>query len=230
MMDETPVREEAGGDANSQPRNEKNNPAGKRSQNRSPLPNAPIRAGSTGVPLTLSREQALRELETFHALVRILTECNNDVDRIARSVAQIAVQTIGDASAVLLLEGRKDLYRVAAVHDEDPDARVLFERLLAEAAELPQDGGWGAGVVRSGETLFVPRVPQDQMEKYPQPAFREYYERVGLASLMIVPLRGRGSVMGALALGRHRHGRPYTENDRQFLEQIALQVGGAVES
>ncbi len=222
MMDEIPVKEQAGGntDSNSAAQRGKRNPASSRLAGRAP----------SSTPLNLTREQALRQLETFHALVHMLADCNNDVERIASCVSRVVAQTIGDLSGVLLLEGRRDTYRLAAFHDEDPEALALFQKVVDEAAGLPPDQGIAAQVITSGEPLLVARLPAEELEAISLPAFHKYNHSVGLGSLIIVPLMGRNGVMGAVAATRHRGARSYTEADLHFLDQIGLRAGSAIEA
>lgn len=222
MMDEIPVREGAGGQAERQstlPRGKKN-PASSRLNGRAHSP----------IPLNLTREQALRQLETFHALVHMLADCNSDVTRIAGCLVRVAAQAIGDLSAVLLLEGRRDTFRLAAFHDEDPEALALIRKVVDEAAGMPPDQGLTAQVMTSGEPLLVPHMPAEQLDAIDLPMFQEYNHRVGFASLLIVPLMARGGVLGALVVSRHGGGRSYNEADQHFLEQIAFTAGSTVES
>ena len=219
MMDEIPVTAEAGGDPNSQPKTSKKNPTPVRFRSRTHSP----------ISFNLTREQALQQLETFLGLVHRISECD-DVESMAACAAQITAQTMGDLSAVLLLEGRRNLYRVVTAYDEEPEALALFDRVVEEAASLPRENGWAATVLRSGEPFILTRVPAEQMEAVPLPVFQEYYRRVGIASVMILPMMGRSGVVGALVMSRHRGGRPYSDNDRQLADQIAFIVGHSLEA
>ncbi len=222
MMDDIPVREETGEhpDSNSATQRGKVNPASAR----------PTGRAQSSIPLSLTREQALRQLETLHALVHMLAECNNDVTRIAECVARVTAQTMGDLGGVLVLEGRRDTYRLAAFHDEDPEALALFQKVVDEAAGVPPDQALVSEVIASGEPRLVPRVPAEELNAIPLPVFQEYNRRIGCGSFVIVPLVGRSGVLGALAASRHRGGRPYTETDQSFLDQIGFIAGRAIEA
>jgi PAS domain S-box-containing protein len=220
MMDKIPVKEDAGGQHGSH----STLPRGKKDPAR-----LTGRAAST-IPLNLTREQALRQLETFHALTHMLADCNNDVTRIAECAVRVAAQTLGDLCGVLLLEGRRNTYRLAAFHDEDPEALALFQAVVDEAAGMPPDQGIAAQVMTTGEPLFIPHLPVAELEGVPLPVFQDYLHRVGFGSVIIVPLLSRSGALGALAISRHGGARAYTGTDQHFLEQIAFSAGRAIEA
>jgi PAS domain S-box-containing protein len=62
------------------------------------------------------------------------------------------------------------------------------------------------------------------------PKYRPYLDRVGVHSLVVVPLRARGRVMGTLAVGRDGPGRSYTEEDRELLEDLADRAALAIDN
>src|SRR5215217_7613506 len=55
----------------------------------------------------------------------------------------------------------------------------------------------------------------------PDPRQREVFESIGFTSIMIVPLRARGRVIGDLALAMAESGRRYGEEDLALAQQLA---------
>ncbi len=66
-------------------------------------------------------------------------------------------------------------------------------------------------------------------DSIPQKLYREQARLALLKSVMFVPLVGRESLLGWLALGPRRSGEPYTSNDLAFLENISGQASLAIE-
>jgi signal transduction histidine kinase len=62
------------------------------------------------------------------------------------------------------------------------------------------------------------------------PAYRPILERYPVHSLLAVPLRVRGRVIGTLAASRDDADAPYTAEDQQFLEALADRAAQAVEN
>lgn len=181
-------------------------------------------------PGDLTREEAIRRMEIFHRLTRLIAESNNDLGRLMKSIARLASDLIGDMCVITLLNTDQETYHIAAYHDPDPVVLSLFEATLDEVANIPRDQGWVAGVIASGQPLLLPGIPLDEAVKSAVPSFVEFTRAVGIAGMLIVPIAGRSGVLGTLAMTRHGGRRPYTENDKSFLVEIGYRVGFATET
>ncbi len=85
-------------------------------------------------------------------------------------------------------------------------------------------------MVRSGRPLFIPVVTPEQMRSLVDQQFWHYVERVSLYSLVVVPLKARGRLVGAMLSARDAGGRAYTSDDVVFLQQLAGRVALAIAS
>ena len=83
-------------------------------------------------------------------------------------------------------------------------------------------------VATSGQPLRLSVQAADEMRVRIAPEYVEYLDKVGLSSLLSVPLRAQGKVIGVLTVSRERPGRPYTEEDELFLQTVADRAGLAV--
>jgi serine phosphatase RsbU (regulator of sigma subunit) len=82
-------------------------------------------------------------------------------------------------------------------------------------------------VIRDGETVAYEEVDADTLASgLPTDVPRDLVERLAPTSTIIVPLVGRGAVVGAMTLTR-RGGR-YDDEDRRFAEELGRHVGLAV--
>jgi PAS domain S-box-containing protein len=106
---------------------------------------------------------------------------------------------------------------------------VLIDGLTTEVRSAdkgyPLVGNFKEDLILNNKTLVANRA---EFEKV---AERHEYERarlkVGLQSLLAVPLSWQGSVVGALAI-RSREPSPYGEHEVEIAEQIGAQIAGAV--
>ena len=53
-------------------------------------------------------------------------------------------------------------------------------------------------VIRSGEPIMVPSINPEQMDAITLPEFRAYVREHGIHGFMVVPIVGRGGVLGAI--------------------------------
>jgi PAS domain S-box-containing protein len=184
------------------------------------------------IPRNISREEAVLRLETFYRLTRLLADCENDVDRIAAAAARLASEALGDMATIALLNAHGETYHIAAYHDPDPQVMELFTKYLAatEQSSISSEQGSVALVIRTGKPLLIPTTAMEELAPMAVPAFAEFGQRAGVASLLIVPITGASGTLGTIAMARHSGGRPYTEHNRDFLMEIGFRVGLAIES
>lgn len=181
--------------------------------------------------IELSRETYVKRIETLYRLSHLLSEGGSDSKRITRSVASLVSEVIGDLSLLLLLSPNGKKLNLAAHHDTNPAARSLFRKALERlGTEFPADQGHAGTVVGTGKPVLIPDVPPEELGKLAIPEFQEYVQQVGISSSLMVPMIGRGGVIGVLSLGRHRGHKPYSAGDQSFLLDIAARTALALEN
>lgn len=152
-----------------------------------------------------------------------------DYAQTLRNVAWAAVPQIADWCAVDLVE-RGRLERVVAAHP-NPDKLVIAERLRDFGPETP-DPEQGAGkVLRTGVSELYADIPDELLV---QAAVSDEHlallRAIGMRSVVIVPIRTPGRVLGTMSLVSAESGRRFTEDDVHFAEQLAERAGIAVEN
>jgi PAS domain S-box-containing protein len=153
-----------------------------------------------------------------------------DYEETLRNVAWLAVPDIADWCAVDLVDDDGARQQIVAAHP-DPAKLVLAERLREYEPERPDpDQGIGA-VVRTGVSQLYPEIPEELLE---QAAVDDDHLRLlrelGMRSVLIVPMRAGPRALGTMTLVNAESGRTFTEDDRQFAEQLAARAAVAVEN
>ena len=118
----------------------------------------------------------------------------------------------------------------AIVH-RDRAIQADIERLHAQVP-FKQDMPYGpAEVMRTGVSSFVPRVAPENIDRAARsyPEYAEILRRIGLGSQVIVPLRARKEILGALTLGR-APGRPFTKDHLTWAEDLGHRLALALEN
>jgi len=167
------------------------------------------------------------ELEAQRRRSALLAEASAQLGRsldpheVAQSVADLTVPAFGDWCFVELLKADGTLARDAFAM-VDPDKRQVAVDYMA-LYPLDMDSPVGSPqVIRSGEPQLIPELPPDFVElAAPEPRQRAVLESLGFTSIMIVPLRARGRVIGDLALAMAGSGRRYGEEDLTLAQQLA---------
>lgn len=94
-----------------------------------------------------------------------------------------------------------------------------MRRLIGNVPRRTSDSMWRA--VASGDSVLLPVATEDQLRTMISPDFWPWIERYPVHSLIIVPLRVAGRVIGAIIVARSRPDQPYTAADVTWLEELA---------
>ena len=180
--------------------------------------------------LEQSRQRHIQRTETLYKLSHIIADCANDLDKLTQAVAILASQIIGDLAVVTLLHQDDEKIHIAAYYDPDPAARTLIRKILEATREFDQDQGLAAKVMQTGEPVFIPSIPVEQLRAVAVPEFQDFVEQIGIESVLVVPMTGRTGVLGAISLSRHSGHPPFDHADQSFLMDIASRTALAVEN
>ena len=167
------------------------------------------------------------ELEGARRRASVLSEASAHLGRsldpreVATTVAELTVPAFADLGIVELLQPDGTLAR-DAMAVADPVKRPIAEEYV-RLYPLDMDSPVGSPqVIRTGEPQLIPELPPEFVEAAaPDPRQREVLRGMGFVSIMVVPLRARGRVIGDLALAMAESGRRYGEEDLELAQQLA---------
>lgn len=161
-----------------------------------------------------ARNEALLEIS------RALAEAGLDVQVALNTITRQSVLAIGDACVITRLSDDEQWYETIAFYHTDPAVIAAMTPLLT-AAPVPVTAEWLQRMISTGQPLFVPVMSSEEARRTISPRHWSYLDQVGVHSLLIVPLQVQGRVIGTLGLSRDRTNRPYTADDRIFLQELA---------
>jgi PAS domain S-box-containing protein len=146
------------------------------------------------------------------------------------TVAALAVPRLADWCSVDIIEPGDEVSTQLAVAHADP-AKVTFARELGQ--RYPPDSKSTNGVpnvLRTGRSELYSEISRDIIEAGARDAehLRMLLE-LQLRSAMVVPLRGRERVLGAITFIFAESGRTYTEEDLALAEELARRAGVVIE-
>jgi PAS domain S-box-containing protein len=166
----------------------------------------------------LAAEQVARaEAERSSRRLALLAEATSmlaatlDVDESLDRLTRLVVPMLADFCTVHLLSADGGVQRVAATH-RDPAKHDLLRRIEELQPKGLADSSATVEVLRGGDPQLIQRVTHDQIDQaVTDPRLAEAYEQIGIGDAIIVPLRARKQVLGALAL--------FTDGSRGFDEE-----------
>jgi PAS domain S-box-containing protein len=177
-------------------------------------------------------EAAQRRTE-FIAEVGTVLDTALDYQEALQELARIAVPRLGEWCVIDVLDADGSIGRYAAAH-ANPDRAQMMEALRDR---YPADPGAADGLpraIRTGESQLIP-VVTDEMLAVGRIAQDEEHARMlrelGFRSAMVVPLRARGRILGAvgLALGSESD-RTYGPEDLTYAEDLARRAALALDN
>ncbi len=198
---------------------------------------APIRGEkgrALGVVLVFrdaTTEKRERERSEFLAKAGEALATSIDYAATLATVARFAVPTLADWCAVELVDPATGTHRQAAVAHVN-ESKVRFARELGERYPPDRDAPTGVPqVIRSGQSELYTEIPRALLEAGARdPEHLRIIQDLQLRSAMIVALKLRGTVLGALTFIYAESGRRYTENDLLFAEDFARRAAMAIEN
>lgn len=171
-------------------------------------------------------DRARRRLELLVEASELLGSAL-DVAPALQSVSRLAVSSLADVCAIDLLDGR-GVERVA-VACRDPALADIAER-LREYAPDPASPGMRS-VLRDGRPQILTSLSSASLRKWLRgPDHVELAKRLGIRTVMLVPLAARGHVLGSVMFGGFASRPPFGADDLAVAQELARRVAIAVDN
>jgi PAS domain S-box-containing protein len=183
-----------------------------------------------GIVRNVDRERAALEQTAFLAEVSAVLDQSLDLDRTLSAVADLVVRRIADWCSIDVPEAGGALRNVAVAH-VDPDKVAVAHRMRER---YPPEGGGQSGapnVVRTGEPELYAEIPREMLRAGARDA--EHLELIlalDMTSALVVPLRARGRILGALTLVRTGERPRFCEGDLTFVGEVAARAAIAIDN
>jgi signal transduction histidine kinase/ActR/RegA family two-component response regulator len=173
--------------------------------------------------------EASRGRLEFLAHAHAVLTASLDLGTTLASLVRLAVPRLADLCAVDLVEGETAVRRAAVAHVDPEHERLL--RALPEHAALDATAGVLGHVLGSGEAELVPAIAGGDRAIL-GPAWRRAGTLPALAvsSAMVVPLRARDRVLGAITFARGPGGPAYTSVDLDLAQDLARRAALAMDN
>jgi PAS domain S-box-containing protein len=167
--------------------------------------------------------------EFLSEVSRSLASCTSYHDAL-RALADRSVPRIADWCAIDVLHEDERLERIAVAHTDPEKVAFGFEIDKRWPSTLRSASGV-AWVLRTGRSTLVPFISDEVLASASlSPEHYEMQRRLGLRAAMVIPLRARGRVLGAISFAMAESGRTYTQEDLRFVETLAQRAALAVDN
>jgi serine phosphatase RsbU (regulator of sigma subunit)/anti-sigma regulatory factor (Ser/Thr protein kinase) len=179
--------------------------------------------------LAMQRAMEANDRLSFLADASVALSGTLDYQGTLDAVTSLLVPRLADWCLVQLVNG-DELTQVAIQHADRK--KVESARVTGERYPTKLDARTGlAAVARTGQSVVLPTVPRRVMEMVAADDEQlEAIQDVGMSSVMLVPLIGRGGVIGVVTLMYAESGRHYAHADVPFVEDVARRAALALET
>jgi serine phosphatase RsbU (regulator of sigma subunit) len=168
--------------------------------------------------------------ESFMAEASRVLASSMDYEETLKRVTRLVVPQIADWCAIDLLNGGREIERVAA-HHVDPARVQLAERLDREYRPTLDEPVGVPEVIRTGESRIFTDIPPEALAGYAHDSKHlELLSAVGATAVIIVPMIGAAGTIGAITLVSSESDHKLTRADLALAERLARRAGTAVEN
>lgn len=170
-----------------------------------------------------AEEERRRNAERATALAEIsqsLAEVTNDPQASLNLIARRVTELIGDATLIRLVSLDGLHLDPVAVYHPDPETTVQMRELYASVRQSVNEG-FAPRIFQTGQALLIPSITKEQMRASIEPRLWPMLELHSVHSVIIAPLHSQGRIIGLLSVMRTQPDKPYIEEDRDFLQDLA---------
>ncbi len=175
-------------------------------------------------------ETQLRK-NTDHAelLVEIsyaLDEEGRNHQAVLDTIAHRVTLLLGDACMIRLLSDDRQWLVPVAWYHPDPTIREMMWQAMISTPQYAYEY-LGGEVVRTGQPILLSNLTPQDIHHFFKPAYAQYLERFRVFSMVSVPLRAQGNVIGIITAFRNT-GSSYTHEDKLLLQDISERAALAI--
>jgi PAS domain S-box-containing protein len=178
-------------------------------------------------------QEYARRAVLLSEISQAMSEVSLDEKAILDTIARTTASAFGDICIIRLAsEDQKWLEAVAFFHTQ-PDYLALLRESFSSFRHTTTEGIAGQ-VFQSGQALLLPKINLGNeqvsfsLHLFSHQATAADEDNFGIESLLAVPLRIQGNIIGVMSLYRETGGRPYEAEDQALIQTIADRAAQAI--
>ena len=153
-----------------------------------------------------------------------------DSDRVLCDLSNVVVPAFADWYMVDVVEPDQAIRRLEIKH-HDPQKVGVAKELASRYADRPESAYGARATIRTGRSQLVSRVTEEILSNVAiDDEHLRLIEALGICSFMVVPLRARETVLGAITFVTAESGRHYDARDLEVAEELASRASQAIEN
>jgi PAS domain S-box-containing protein len=173
-----------------------------------------------------TKKRAIRSEALAH-ISQLLSASTSNYQTLLDNLSQIGSELVNGAFAIRLITEDSQWLKPVALSLSGKDRKSQLA-VIANQNDLPADHGANGRVLQTGEVAVYNQITSDQIPFLLHPLTQKWLARCTVSSIVIVPLKALGSVIGTMSAYRLSDGQPFTNEDVSFLESTAEQAAMAI--
>ncbi len=178
---------------------------------------------------TFEQEQGrVKESDFLSEASRILAESLNVHETLA-NIARLTIPDFADYCQIDLCRPDGSIQTVAIAHRDE--RKEQFAQQFVGRAHLDPNGDGNAYVIRTGKSRLIPEFPPGVLEAaIGNDDELRIYRELGTKSAACIPLKARGTTLGAIGVVYGDSNRRYTAAALPALEELGRRAGLAIQN
>ncbi|MGE5399155.1 MAG: CHASE domain-containing protein [Ignavibacteriales bacterium] len=165
--------------------------------------------------------------EILSGISHTFAELSLNYQAVLDMASKRTAELIGDASIIRLISADKKYLVPISIFHPDQKVNDLLHEIMSSEHQAIESGLTGK-VLRDLEPLIISEVNIEEIKGNIRTEYLRYLGQFELYSIMIVPLWVGSQVIGTISVFRISPGRPYTHNDKTFLEELSDRIAIAI--
>lgn len=156
-----------------------------------------------------------------------LARGGTDLPAVVRNLTRVLAGNVGDACVVALLSADGKWSEIAAYAHNDPMRYATMQQVLKDV-RVPVNHTTLGNLIDRGEAVLVVNLNPERIKMLNLGAYAAYMETAEVHSLLVVPMRNGGQVVGLLTVTREGAREPFGADDQALVQELADRAALAV--
>ena len=187
--------------------------------------------GSVGVFLDITERKRVEVEANLLSEASVAFAASTDVPSTFAALTKTLVPRLADVCVIFVVResGSVGVTALSATDDAILEALRSFDH-AHPVDTTPSHPVWRA--IRGGVSVLVPEVNDESIARAlsAEQTVLQLARDTGTSSLLMVPIRARGEVLGAVGLGTRGMRRHFDERDQRLIEEISKRAGLALDN
>lgn len=176
----------------------------------------------------LEVRMANERLQILSEVSQTFTEKLLEYEISLNNMAKKVSESLDAGCTIRLLTNDRKFIKTVAVYNKNPEALASMLETLRHPQDIEEPSSTRR-IIQTGESLFLPTVGEMDIPAPANPAYVKLLDRFPPTSVIGVPMRVHGAIIGALFLTRYENDAPpFDEQDLKLAQELADRSASAI--